>query len=632
MWTPRLWLLWFHLPVALGKGSAGSSNLPYSPGTVTSSQYDTKSWLSLRQVPLPNPGPTTSTYDFWWPFPAATPPPTTTNPPAPNPTILISVIPNSSIAPNSVVSSSTIGSSTSRSSTPASSFSETSSSSSASTPATTTAAASPSKFNFVDLVPAFGAVGIFVLAVALWVLYGCCTRRPRIRTDDGELLCGPPYVSPYNHVARDIEERGQEEQEEMLQIPKYGRRDVSGQYRWPSFNQPPPFDPAKGFYVPDEYTDDEGYFDANLIVPQANTGRSSSYRTRRRSRSRQSAAAPAGPSPPRSLPGSDSTSIALLELYESDEDEAAYRKEKETPWESLRHKSIKRGILEQVKKENKWMDSIRSSIAGGSGFLSRGSTKSKKSLVFPADVAGEVSGESQPQIGRRRGHVRADSDLYIDPSTSSSTDVPVPNPSVHVAAVVKPLNVTKPKPALDSGRPGIRRGFTWLKDASGSFPHLSSHINESRSRSKSRSRSASPVKAGSNGVAIEDTLGASLSMVACRDLLPQSPSQIMSPPLESQMCFTPMPLTIAKMPTPITARSKSKSREGASPTKIPNARIGRRPQSPAPALPSLPYFDGEDVASHHAEHSRGRRLRKFPGPDFFSPSKAPKYKDAADGV
>ena len=42
-----------------------------------------------------------------------------------------------------------------------------------------------------------------------------------------------------------------------------------------------------------------------------------------------------------SSPKSDITSLALLELYESEEEDETRRKAREVPWESLRHKCIK---------------------------------------------------------------------------------------------------------------------------------------------------------------------------------------------------------------------------------------------------------------------------------------------------
>ena len=121
------------------------------------------------------------------------------------------------------------------------------------------------------------------------------------------------------------------------------------------------FDPATGFHLPDKYQQDEDdtCLPVLLVASGFNARSRSSHTTSRTalakfSISRQSSAA--------------ATSISLLELYESDDDEELRRRQK--AWESLHHKSVKRNIFEQVKKEQQWMDSLRSTLSSSSPSLS----------------------------------------------------------------------------------------------------------------------------------------------------------------------------------------------------------------------------------------------------------------------
>jgi hypothetical protein len=103
----------------------------------------------------------------------------------------------------------------------------------------------------------------------------------------------------------------------------------------------------------------------------------------------------------------NATSLAFLELYECDEEELAdkrmerKRREEDTvPWESLRYKSIKRGVLERVRKEAGWVDSLRG-IVGSSSELARNTDEAE---IRPKNRNAK----------NRHTHVRADSDLQIE--------------------------------------------------------------------------------------------------------------------------------------------------------------------------------------------------------------------------
>ena len=455
-------------------------------------------------------------------------------------------------------------------------------------------------------------VGVFVLGLAVWFLYGYCTRKPRMRTDEDELLCGPRYVGIDGTPRRDVEEQGRTD--ETLHIPRYGRgRGPSGQFRafrWPSFSEPPAFDPTTGFHVPDEYKRDEDdpLTSVSLFAPGLNDrNRSGNTASRtvplepsRGTFSRQSSAA--------------ATSVALLDLYESDDEEAAKRREKEVPWESLRHKSIKRNIIEKVKKENKWLDSIRSTFAAPSRLSIRDAglfSKMNEEVppVGSVPVSPMVEASSSP-VGRRRGHVRADSDIFVDDSLGTTAPLRVRNPSLRSAQ--------QSQESADAPISGVRRTFVKLKDEDerDRYSPLPGRLNENRSRSRghgssrSRSQSASPIKQMASLPMAQRNDAPGLVAIR-RDFLPQSPSQLMSPPLESQMCFTPIPPFQApamsmKVQTPKLVRPRSHSRTtSSSPTKIPGPSSGKKLRSYSPPLPR-----GESTTSPFPERARGRLVKK----------------------
>jgi len=563
-----------------------------------------------RQTPMTfttNTPTTSSTYDFWWPFPPANAPPTQTTPPGTIAPILISII---SDATSPGLNTSSVAPSTSGSTPLPSSSSSLSSSSSYSTssalPSSSANAVTAVTFRPIDLVPAFAVVGVFVTGLALWFFYGYCTRKPRRRTDEDELLCGPRYVGIDGTPRRDVEEQGRTD--ETLHIPRYGRgRGPSGQFRafrWPSFSEPPAFDPTTGFHVPDEYKRDEDdpLTSVSLFAPGLNDRNRSGSTTvpSRGTFSRQSSAA--------------ATSVALLDLYESDDEEVAKRREKELPWESLRHKSIKRNIIEKVKKENKWLDSIRNTFAAptrpsirDAGIFS--SIDEEVPTVGSVPVSTMVEASSSP-VGRRRGHVRADSDIFVDDSLGTTAPLRVRNPSL------KPAQQSQE--SADVPISGVRRTFAKLKDEDerDRYSPLPGRLNENRSRSRghgrsrSRSQSASPIKQMASLPMAPRNNPPGLVPIR-RDFLPQSPSQLMSPPLESQMCFTPIPPFQApamsmKVQTPRPARPRSHSRtSSSSPTKIPGPSGGKKLRSYSPPLPPA-----ESITSPFPERTRGRLVKK----------------------
>ncbi|KXN82482.1 hypothetical protein AN958_02492 [Leucoagaricus sp. SymC.cos] len=170
-------------------------------------------------IPPPPPGgtPTTTwTYNYWWPFPpagGATPTITTTtasSTPGFTATDHITlVLPISPTSPSSSTGFQDPTVTEAPSST-ISTFFTTIASSSTTAPPPSTASASPlttdknnaetfdikpHKFNILYLVPVFAVVGVVVLAGVVWLIYGCCTRRPKYRSS---------FSRPSSRFCRDL--------------------------------------------------------------------------------------------------------------------------------------------------------------------------------------------------------------------------------------------------------------------------------------------------------------------------------------------------------------------------------------------------------------------------------------------
>ena len=371
-------------------------------------------------------------------------------------------------------------------------------------------------------------MGILLAGLVGWFVYRCMLRKKSLPPkDDGALLIGPRYIGiqePERHLIQG-QNVGQPTQ---MENQASGAINANPHFRWPSFNEKPAFQPGRGFPVPDEYLHDD---DPLLARPFTTTNtKTKSTRTFRPSRSALKSKRPTLRVVGASLndlssPNSDSTSLALLELYESDEEEETRRKASEVPWESLRHKSIKRGMLEQIKEEGKWLDSIRG--LAGSGPRPETIMEEDSALLGGRDADNSMRMDSH--VGKRQGYsVPPDSDPFADSPKRTRLD---------------------------------------------KLTRLPTSLAERR---KKNNRSNSPVKRSSKNGG-----GADISKVPRRDVLPRSPAQLMSPPLQSQILFTPIPATSpsrVESPNSRDYYSKSSSRV-LSPTKplmVVNASKSRR--------------------------------------------------------
>ena len=443
----------------------------------------------------------------------------------------------------------------------------------------------------IYLIPGFALVGILLGGLIGWVVYRCMIRKPLKPKDDGALLIGPRYIGIQEPERRHMQGQNMEQSGQPTQIKDHppGAIHASPHFRWPSFNEKPAFRPDRGFHVPDEYLHND---DPSLALPlttrpstNVNT-RTKSTRTTRTSKSARTFKSKrpvlrvVGSSlKDLSSPNSDNTSLALLELYESDEEEETRRKAGEVPWESLRHKSIKRGILEQIKEEGKWLDSIR----GLAGSSSRPETIMEEGDALLSGRDADDSMGVDSRVGKRQGYSVPDPDPFADSPTRTHSVSPTKRPvtksrRTDSSTATFPASVEShgvgfqivPESAATTPNHSPRRSFAWLRkaDASNAIDKLTSRLptslaegrkqSQSPSRSKNN-RSTSPVKRTSNN-------GVDVSQIPRRDILPRSPAQLMSPPLQSQICFTPIPASSAKVESQNSRINYSKSRV-LSPTK-----------------------------------------------------------------
>ncbi|KJA15834.1 hypothetical protein HYPSUDRAFT_334533 [Hypholoma sublateritium FD-334 SS-4] len=566
---------------------------------------------------------TSSTYDFWWPFPPATAEGTTPTAatqetaPASVISILISTIPASATASAlSLQSTTAVQALPASTSTSASASASSTSSSYAATPAptqtqtqtqnqTTNAHAA---FDVHTIAPAVaGGVGFLLLILAAWVLWGVCTRRPRVAgKDGGGLIAGPAYSQIGRGGVGDVEHafiyrggagsrgRGRGvtntfDEEGALYVPKNGDTGAGGGYRWPSYGFPPDFDsdsPSKHAHATSNRNDEnincknaDDELQTLLLVAHGHArrpslshsvGGGSEYTSLARARS-------------------DATSAALHALSAAPSEDGHENTE--------RTGSLRRALIARIEEERVWTESVRVARArGAEGVVGifpavKGDARGGSSAALVAEgVVGAGEGadggkrrEGKNEGGRRRkGHVRADSDVRIgepasavlrSPPTRQHTRSPPRNPrSPRTRPPTSPPPLARPPPARG------RRSTARLKRDEGGEEEEDRYTRRPTRRSASRggnsstggSRSASrgPVARRARGQSRARAGGSKREgeWEAPPAFLPQSPAQLMSPALARQMCFTPIP-----SPDP-TSRNAGTGFSAMNPQEIPSAK------------------------------------------------------------
>ncbi|KAF6754783.1 hypothetical protein DFP72DRAFT_898762 [Ephemerocybe angulata] len=356
-------------------------------------------------------------------------------------------------------------------------------------------------FKFVYLIPVIAVVGVILIIALVWLIQGCATRKPRVKEEDPEVLGGPRY--------------------EFIEPGARPQLDGDGDK----------YDEATHLGYENVRWEDE---------PSVLSGRMHS----------------AVPPPVR-----DAMSADLMEMYESDEEQDNERRHQE-PWETLRHRSIKRGILAHVQKEEGWIDSLRA--VAGSAFVNQGPPPKP-----PRRRASEVSWIDEVKQRRAR-------------SKASRTNTANPPPVSAAWSAETGFKIVQESP--DIGGPQVHRAPD--EDPYGT-----------RGRGKAAIRDyfnyKLPPAGASSRVPVDQTIrvGGKDTRVS---MLPLSPPRIMSPELDSQLLFnTPVPGTAARMESPPPA-PMSASSNGRLFTRLTDRK--RKPSAGVNVDQPLPYPSGEVVA------------------------------------
>ncbi|KAF8636281.1 hypothetical protein AX17_003660 [Amanita inopinata Kibby_2008] len=610
MRVPKSRLILFITATVAERVTASTS----APGLYTDTLYmRSHAWPRQLEAPLPAV-PTSSSYDYWWPYPSwgASTLTSATLPPLASPTVeqgsLVSL--TASDAASSLLSPTSIASPSAPATTSsASAGKSTSTSITASATAPTAIHADPKRTNSQGgirapyiLFPLLGLFGVVLGGTIAWIISGRCIKRRERR----RLI--RPYRGSSGYGRGDIEKgwrmttgrRGSrrwwntlfsrpEQVEEVIPGPQYvgidvgeealedGGKEVSRVYGLDAEREAMWLPPASR----GDITCNSGRAgDQELLLNPQNP-------TDRRERTESVPAAPTmRPS---------ATSLAVLDLYASDsEDEDSVSlnpKQKEVPWESLRHKSIKRAILARVDEEKKWTDSIRKM---------RAATLARLKSDTSCDVDGaDPASRSKSRVERLQSRVRADSDACVTDIAAaerallkdddSRLGVPLDRTSAGGSRSRSRCS-TRTNASCVSGGPGFRivvesppPQISPSKDKAnkmwsfGGFPFFSSRepeydlsrsqgdgdgdgggggelgeaggvdrytpvptrMGQTRSgakKAKSRGEGSSSAKSPARGTRHTHN---DARMGYCA-LLVKSPTQIMTPRMKSELCFTPI--------------------------------------------------------------------------------------------
>ncbi|KAJ7158227.1 hypothetical protein C8R43DRAFT_995107 [Mycena crocata] len=517
----RTWVL---LAVFFGSMARTVNGQPSPTITTPSSprqhpQYNINYYYA-RQL-LPSSLSSSSSYDYWWPYPPAGVATSTTiwSPDTPTSTTFLSTmdLTNPVLAFTFESDSGISISSNSMSTTSLSSASSASESiiSISALPPLNTSLPSNSHHKLamippntlVYIVPACGVVGVLIGGITAWCVYGCLTRnghgRRRGRKSYGTLEVGPEYTPP--------SPRPGETQGEWIGGEKHVEEESE------------PGDASDD----ERPTETEGFLHPVSAAAQNSPMRAKSVAsattvaTAVRAKSSRSSRAPS-PTP------SGRTSLFFDRPDSTDP----------LPWESLRHKSIKRGILERLRDD------------------------------------------TTERVARRpwQAHGRHDSDLLVADAqadlsrTPSSASALLSRASTSATADTGAgFRIVNESPAETPQRERGAEVFSW-PSVEDKYTRVPPRVARSRSRSPEKAsratspekfargtspdklaRAASPpVRRGGRGISKSNAQvrGRTADVpAAMRSVLPQSPPRISSPVLDGVLCFTSIPETTPDMPS-----------------------------------------------------------------------------------
>ncbi|TFK22501.1 hypothetical protein FA15DRAFT_516702 [Coprinopsis marcescibilis] len=339
------------------------------------------------------------------------------------------------------------------------------------------------------LIPTVALMGLIVMTCVIWSCYRCCSRKPRESLDDAEAERGPRY-SYINDEVGYGRWTGDDRPVEKSHSMHYHPSAVDDGSAWTQS--------SAHFLETHPNRDDRARYGDSVGAWDDAGGQKVSEGERL------------------NKPGSFSrqqskTSEAFREMYESDDDQASIRRE-DVPYENLRHKSIKRGILSQVKEESNWMDSLRA--VAGSVFVNQAPTHPVDSYTRRRGTTLRDDGPVRRKTGIKPGHEWIDEGRKRRANLSMKSTNPVQRKATAATTCTQAESHT----ALidDEANPvawSPQTGFKIIEESPPNTPPL-------RETSTTTSSTAQD------------------PMVS---ILPISPPQIMSPPLESELCFTPPP-------------------------------------------------------------------------------------------
>ncbi|KAJ7439339.1 hypothetical protein FB451DRAFT_1446070 [Mycena latifolia] len=545
----RRFSIWVSLAIVLvnmdGTANAQTASTISSTGSQRRHTQYNVNYYYARQL-MPSPLSSSSSYDYWWPYPpggVTTATSSTTWSPSPPTDTLLSATGTSTPAlsfpfasDSAITSSSDSLSSTSASSasssTPSSSSSASILSISALPPSNTSlpatshhklSMAGPS--NLVYIVPVCAVVGVLIGGITAWCVYGCLTRnghgRRRGRKSYGTLEVGPEYTPP---------------------SPRPGEKEEDEEADWVGDEKlveesDDEHDAARGAASDEEPgtgTETEGFLHPGSAHTQKRPARSMRTKSAASATTVSTAAARAKSTRSSRAPSPTPSGRTSLFFDRPDPSDAL-------PWESLRHKSIKRGILARLKYD------------------------------------GEQ--DTNERVARRawQAHGRHDSDLLVadahaDLSRAASVSAAPTSSSAALsrassAATGPGFRMLTESPAQTPKRERGAEVFAWPRmEEEDRYTRIPTRVARSRSRSPEKpSRAASPEKftrgmspdklaraasppvrrggvADGNNAFNGQMRGRTTDIVnGAAHILPQSPPRISSPVLDGALCFTPIP-------------------------------------------------------------------------------------------
>ncbi|KAF8345065.1 hypothetical protein F5887DRAFT_1074713 [Amanita rubescens] len=527
----------------------------------------------------------TSSFDYWWPYPAWTATAATSiasqvlsSPPFPVPMTTQDGGIGMPLSAPPDVNSSTFPSSTSDASTSIPSTSSTSLTSSASsassTSPTSTSASLSHHFNFHNfianprnLIPLLASVlGAILLFILFWFLckrYSCRRYRSQNRNRDWDSYHYPSEGQGWRAVHPEKRSwwgglfGARDEPEDVITGPKYvGIED-------PDAEKDSLMDVERlGLGLDEEREVTSGFeddIDQDPFTPskpkRARTRRSDVRPKSSRNRSRTSSSAARSLLPPTYL-HQDSFEFAVDDDGRDKEgeddfcDEEPDKSQLRVPWESLRHKSIKRAILAKVDEEKRWTDSMRGlraakavgaalslgSRSGGASVEKRGTVTHHNGRSRSTRMARSQRRRSERQ--QEQGEVGRGFQIVME---SPPPQLPTPG-SAGDGNGKAPWSLASAFPFQLFSNESQQEEKTSRKEDP--YTPVPTRMR-SGSRSCGSSRAGSPVTSPTKrSQATRPPMYASSSPSVLRM---RSPPSVMTPQMESALCFTPVVGSSARM-------------------------------------------------------------------------------------